>query len=103
MTDVDIRPKMRSNEEIIGRVDIDDPDAILSVTTLDETDVVHSVTDAADAISTWGLLDAGVPEGQKGWLRERFEEMGVIGFEDLVDTGEEYEDLDAVAQDRAGA
>ena len=49
-----------------------------------------------------GLLDAGVPEGQKGWLRERFEEMDVIQFEDLVDTGEEYEELDAVAQDRAG-
>ncbi len=48
-----------------------------------------------------GLLDAGVPEGQKGWLRERFEEMGVIQFEDWVDTGVEYEDLDAVSKDRA--
>ncbi len=48
-----------------------------------------------------GLLDAGVPEGQKGWLRERFEEMDVIQFEDFADTGEEYESLDAVAQDRA--
>jgi hypothetical protein len=48
-----------------------------------------------------GLLDAGVPEGQKGWLRERFEEMDVIQFEDMADTGEEYESLDAVAQDRA--
>ena len=48
-----------------------------------------------------GLLDAGVPEGQKGWLRERFEEMDVIQFEDLADTGEDYESLDAVAQDRA--
>ncbi len=48
-----------------------------------------------------GLLDAGVSEGQKGWLRERFEEMDVIQFEDLVDTGDEYEAFDAVAQDRA--
>jgi len=48
-----------------------------------------------------GLLDAGVPEGQKGWLRERFEEMDVIQFEDFADTGEEYESLDAVAQDRS--
>jgi hypothetical protein len=38
-----------------------------------------------------GLLDAGAPEGQKGWLRERFEEIGVIQFEDWADTGEEYE------------
>ncbi|MEZ5243456.1 MAG: ferritin-like domain-containing protein [Acidimicrobiales bacterium] len=50
-----------------------------------------------------GLLDAGVPEGQKGWLRERFEEMDVIQFEDLVDTGDEYLELDAVAQDREAA
>ena len=45
-----------------------------------------------------GLLDAG-----DGWLRDRYTELGVIQFEDWVDTGEEYEDLDAVAQDRAAA
>ncbi len=45
-----------------------------------------------------GLLDAG-----DGWLRARFEEIGVIQFEDWVDTGEEYEDLDEVAKDRAAA
>ena len=33
-----------------------------------------------------GLLDAG-----EGWLRTKFTELGVIGFEDWVDTGEEYE------------
>jgi len=43
-----------------------------------------------------GLLDAA-----GGWLRERFTETGVIQFEDWVDTGEEYADLDAVAADRA--
>ena len=32
-----------------------------------------------------GLLDAG-----DGWLRDRFTELGVIQFEDWVDTGEEY-------------
>jgi hypothetical protein len=32
-----------------------------------------------------GLLDAN-----EGWLRHRFEEIGVIQFEDLPDTGEEY-------------
>jgi hypothetical protein len=35
-----------------------------------------------------GLLDAG-----DGWLRQRFTELGVIQFEDWVDTGEEYDDL----------
>jgi hypothetical protein len=45
-----------------------------------------------------GLLDAG-----DGWLRERFTELGVIQFEDWVDTGEEYALLDEVAKDRAAA
>jgi len=33
-----------------------------------------------------GLLDAG-----DAWLRHRFEELGVIQFEDWADTGEEYD------------
>jgi hypothetical protein len=45
-----------------------------------------------------GLLDAG-----DGWLRKRFTELGVIQFEDWVDTGEEYALLDEVAKDRAAA
>ncbi|HTL86378.1 MAG TPA: ferritin-like domain-containing protein [Acidimicrobiia bacterium] len=45
-----------------------------------------------------GLLDAA-----DGWLRERFTEIGVIQFEDFVDTGEEYATLDEVAKDRAAA
>jgi hypothetical protein len=39
-----------------------------------------------------GLLDAG-----DGWLRQRFTELGVIQFEDNVDTSEEYQTFDAVA------
>ena len=45
-----------------------------------------------------GLLDAA-----DGWLRARFTEIGVIQFEDWVDTGEEYAMLDEVAKDRAAA
>jgi hypothetical protein len=45
-----------------------------------------------------GLIDAG-----DGWLRERFTELGVIGFEDWTDTAEEYAILDEVAKDRADA
>ncbi len=37
-----------------------------------------------------GLLDAA-----DGWLRVRFTELGVIGFEDWTDTGEEYDSLQA--------
>ena len=35
-----------------------------------------------------GLLDAA-----DGWLRDRFTDIGVIQFEDLADTGEEYEEF----------
>ncbi|MFN7148024.1 MAG: ferritin-like domain-containing protein [Microthrixaceae bacterium] len=45
-----------------------------------------------------GLLDAN-----DGWLRSRFDTLGVTQFEDWVDTGEEYELLDEVAKDRADA
>ena len=45
-----------------------------------------------------GLLDAG-----DGWLRERFTEIGVIEYEDAMDTGEEYALLDMVAADREAA
>jgi hypothetical protein len=45
-----------------------------------------------------GLLDAS-----GAWLRRRFEELGVIQFEDWVDTGEEYAELDEVTKDRLAA
>ena len=45
-----------------------------------------------------GLLDAN-----DGWLRKRFDVLGVTQFEDWADTGEEYLEMDAVAQDRLAA
>ena len=45
-----------------------------------------------------GLLDAA-----DGWLRTKFQELGVIQFEDWVDTSMEYESLDEVAKDRAAS
>ena len=44
-----------------------------------------------------GLLDAG-----DGWLRDRFTDIGVIQFEHMEDTSEEYLELDAVEADREG-
>lgn len=45
-----------------------------------------------------GLLDAG-----DGWLRTKFTELGVIQFETLADTAEEYLEFDAVSIDREAA
>jgi hypothetical protein len=42
-----------ANAEIIGRDEIDDLEAILSVTNTDIDEVVHTVTDNSDAIFTW--------------------------------------------------
>jgi hypothetical protein len=46
-----------------------------------------------------GLLDERRP-----WLRDRFRDMGVIEYEDFVDTSAEYSELNAIESDRqAGA
>jgi hypothetical protein len=42
-----------------------------------------------------GLLDS-----RDGWLRQRFQEIGVIEFEDFVDTSIEYSELNAIEQER---
>jgi len=49
-------------------------------------------------LSKLGLLDAN-----KGWLREKFDNIGLTQFETWTDTSIEYELLDAVAQDREAA
>ena len=41
--------------------------------------------------------------GDDGWLRTRFDTLGVTQFENWVDTGEEYGELDQVAKDREAA
>ncbi len=45
-----------------------------------------------------GLLDAN-----DGWLRKRFDTLGVLQFEDADNTGEEYLAFDAVTADREAA
>jgi hypothetical protein len=42
-----------SNQEILGREDVNDLDAILAITNTDVDEVVHAVKDNADAIFTW--------------------------------------------------
>jgi hypothetical protein len=42
-----------SNEELIGRVDLDDIDAILAVSNSDVDEAVHTVSANSDAIFTW--------------------------------------------------
>src|SRR5438477_3444775 len=44
---------MATNEELIGRTDINDLEAILAITNSDVDEVAHAVKDNADAIFTW--------------------------------------------------
>jgi hypothetical protein len=44
---------MTSNEELIGRADVNDLEAILSVSNTDMDEAIHTVEDNADAIFTW--------------------------------------------------
>ena len=44
---------MSTNEELIGRDDINDLEAILAVTNTDVDEVIHAVKDNAEAIFTW--------------------------------------------------
>ena len=44
---------MATNEELIGRTDINDLEAILAITNTDVDEVTHAVTDNAEAIFTW--------------------------------------------------
>ena len=44
---------MSTNEQIIGREDINDLEAILGITNTDVDEVIHAVKDNAEAIFTW--------------------------------------------------
>ena len=44
---------MTTNEELIGRADVNDLEAILSITNKDIDEVIHAVKDNAEAIFTW--------------------------------------------------
>jgi len=44
---------MSSTEELIGRADVNDVEAILAITNTDVDEAIHTVKDNADAIFTW--------------------------------------------------
>src|SRR5215207_11218717 len=44
---------MSSTEELIGRADVNDVEAILAITNTDVDEVNHAVADNADALFTW--------------------------------------------------
>ena len=63
---------MSTNEDLIGRADIDDLEAILAVTNTDRDEVIHAVKDNAEAIFTWDY-----EKGQRPALNRLYEKAKV--------------------------
>jgi hypothetical protein len=84
-------------QEVWEHMGIDSKDAIEGIMLSPERQMFQQMlfTKIVPNCKKLGLLDAG-----DGWLRTKFEELGVIQFEDMIDTEAEYEELDAVAADR---
>src|SRR5947207_14581699 len=61
-----------TNEEILGRSDANDLEAILAITNDDMDSVVHAVEDNADAIFTWDY-----EKGQRPALNKLYEKAKV--------------------------
>ncbi len=87
-------------QEVWERMGVDVKEAVKLVMQAEDRTVFQSMlfSKIVPNCKKLGLLDAG-----DGWLRQRFTELGVIQFEDWVDTGEEYTALDEVAKDRQAA
>ena len=81
-----------------GSIDEDDTGAVLRTTDGGSTWKIAPMPEAKQVPQSVFFLDAN-----NGWLRTRFDTLGVTQFEDWVDTGEEYLEMDAVTQDRLAA
>ncbi|MCB1038009.1 MAG: ferritin-like domain-containing protein, partial [Acidimicrobiales bacterium] len=75
-------------QEVLARMDIDTKDAIKFVMEDPGRQMFQMMlfSKIVPNCKKLGLLDAG-----DGWLRTKFQELGVIQFEDLTDTSDEYE------------
>jgi len=88
------------SQEVWGRMGVDVKDAIKLVMADEGRQMFQNILFSKIVPNCKKL---GLLERNDAWLRKRFTELGVIQFEDWVDTGEEYVMLDEVAKDRAVA
>ena len=59
---------MTTNEQMLGRADVNDLEAILAVSNTDANELIHAVEDNADAIFTWDY-----EKGQRPALNKLYE------------------------------
>jgi hypothetical protein len=85
---VRMRDRMLFQKEVWERLGVDPKEAIEITRLTPEAQMFNQMlfSKIVPNCKKLGLLD---PNG--GWLRKRFEEIGVIQFEDWTDTGEEYD------------
>jgi hypothetical protein len=77
-------------QEVFERMGVDVKEAVKLVMDAPDRRIFQSMLFAkiVPNCKKLGLLDAG-----DGWLRDRFTDLGVIGYADLADTTEEYGEL----------
>src|SRR6187549_391205 len=63
---------MTTNEEMIGRAEVNDLEAILAITSKDVDEMVHAVKDNADALFTWDY-----EKGERPALNKLYEKAKV--------------------------
>ena len=89
-------------QEVWERMGIDSKEAVQAVMLSPERQMFQQMlfSKIVPNCKKLGLLDRN-----NSWLRRRYEELGVIQFEDLVDTGNEYENfsLEQIAAEDAKA
>ncbi|MCU0268307.1 MAG: ferritin-like domain-containing protein [Acidimicrobiales bacterium] len=87
-------------QEVWDRMGVPVKEALSLVSTTPEQMVFQSMlfSKIVPNCKKLGLLDAA-----DGWLRTKFTELGVIGFEDWVDTGAEYDAFALSAEETGSA
>jgi hypothetical protein len=90
---------MSTNEELIGRAEINDLEAILAISNTDRDEVIHAVKDNAEAIFTWDY-----EKGQRPALNRLYEKAKTSQWNGETDLPWEIEvDQEQVVQNNATA
>ena len=79
--------EMSTNEDIIGRADVNDLEAILAVTNTDVDEAIHAVKDNADAIFTWDYEKGARPALNKLYEKAKTSQWNGETDLRLVDRG----------------
>ena len=90
---------MTTNEEMLGRADVNDLEAILSISNQDRDEVIHAVKDNAEAIFTWNY-----EKGERPALNKLYEKAKSSQWNGETDLPWDTEvDVERLAADMGGS